>query len=1416
MASCALTSKALKDIEDCIAQLKILFSEEKIPINDDCTILHRFEEKVEIILQLGLKEKPGVFGVKRSYWDYICTCFTSSKRPHEGIKFVKSSSELKTSLGRGRALIRFCLTQKCLADTLHSCFIDLKTTRDFFSDRCFLLQPKLWSPFITFLYDLNEINFDLNPQNSELDVSWPSFARKIFHSPAHQVLPLTNMNSSNSNNFSVQRNNDELCDNVLPEREDNKTSKETQHLLAVNSELEADVLSLQKKCETLEQEICCAHMQHAFGMISENMEMESSNVSVKDDCKVMSDKTDGMDSELNFHSELDAPRSCNLKVQSFCENFSEGIENNSNVRNSHSNTSYDLISPELVSAINEYDSSTLNSIHFSSSGLPEKIVCLLQTETMPFHPEITESIKRLILEMKIILDNLGNNMNTGAEELTVQSNLTRLKSIRDYFEQILFMELKKLNDCKMINHNCEEYANCMKSLVLNQENVIHSLVERINLSVKGNENLYDQLCFLKDKLHSFGLLKVQTEALIDSQNKSHIIDKSCKNVDNFSENHVNFDFQLCSNMSNDCLESFEILKNSSMKLNVLNMQTKNLQLLVESSHKLNDNLISRVQDQEMHMKGITKQLEEAHQLLSTMRQQHQKLQSAESIVKYDLQEKRKLLNKLKQQLEATREDCNLVRLKNSKSEVEWQNLRKDFRRRNKQTSEESGFIDDKGIEDQNSVVVSDVCECSLSDNVPDSDVSFDNNSIDSKYELKKNRLQLLEEQCQILCTNLKNSSKKRKEIDYRLESWCKAIENSHKVTPQSDKSIEVLNSDSENKDNDLTSNDKMSIDSGSDIDSSLSSSEIGSFNSDCCSYIPHNSTVVSTDINSSLQSVKIDELNSEWNQDKSFDDEHQNSMDSEPISKGSFSNDHLKNLDNVQDTVCNSIKSFEETEQCQVEDSVLFNSKEKSLEMNHQEMCLPEKKSSETGFKELSKLLTEVKEEKKILQLRCNELELQNSVLSEKLHWVTQELQLTAEAKEREVVALQFQLNSEVLKYERAIKDYSENTEGLKDMKQKVNDQEQLILTLEEALAEIQVERESEKEHQWEQLQDIQIALASREEECSSLSSSIEQLEDFKKTSLKDKEILECEIIHLRNDAKELQKKIIKLLKEKDILWKMNDRLRYLHKIQIDDRWVNDHEVTECLGCRSNFSFLLRKHHCRQCGRIFCHACSNNWLLTPASRRQIRVCNECYMQHIEIKTDVRRDSNVQYYDESEDEAVDDLSLNLNRKIHPSIADSMVSLPVMQVTDFKQKSRFTSAPELHFTRENLEAPNERSSKDLGLSSHVEVVENDISGNLLIKAKEEAILPILNEVNSTSIAWSFEPPCEAIPISMIYEDTGHCNVQQTVLHQSSCETGVIHLSHPGLYKFHFDNKLRSSSMLVRYSFKVNILKEQEISC
>ncbi|SGY34906.1 BQ5605_C002g01699 [Microbotryum silenes-dioicae] len=40
--------------------------------------------------------------------------------------------------------------------------------------------------------------------------------------------------------------------------------------------------------------------------------------------------------------------------------------------------------------------------------------------------------------------------------------------------------------------------------------------------------------------------------------------------------------------------------------------------------------------------------------------------------------------------------------------------------------------------------------------------------------------------------------------------------------------------------------------------------------------------------------------------------------------------------------------------------------------------------------------------------------------------------------------------------------------------------------------------------------------------------------------------------------------------------------------------WESDEAVSECRNCLKKFSFFVRKHHCRRCGLIFCHSCSNN------------------------------------------------------------------------------------------------------------------------------------------------------------------------------------------------------------------------------
>ncbi|KAI2782377.1 FYVE-domain-containing protein [Daldinia loculata] len=46
-------------------------------------------------------------------------------------------------------------------------------------------------------------------------------------------------------------------------------------------------------------------------------------------------------------------------------------------------------------------------------------------------------------------------------------------------------------------------------------------------------------------------------------------------------------------------------------------------------------------------------------------------------------------------------------------------------------------------------------------------------------------------------------------------------------------------------------------------------------------------------------------------------------------------------------------------------------------------------------------------------------------------------------------------------------------------------------------------------------------------------------------------------------------------------------------------RWQPDSEVTLCPICRTQFSFFVRKHHCRKCGRVVCNACSPHRITIP-------------------------------------------------------------------------------------------------------------------------------------------------------------------------------------------------------------------------
>ncbi|XP_063067078.1 myotubularin-related protein 3 isoform X2 [Engraulis encrasicolus] len=61
-------------------------------------------------------------------------------------------------------------------------------------------------------------------------------------------------------------------------------------------------------------------------------------------------------------------------------------------------------------------------------------------------------------------------------------------------------------------------------------------------------------------------------------------------------------------------------------------------------------------------------------------------------------------------------------------------------------------------------------------------------------------------------------------------------------------------------------------------------------------------------------------------------------------------------------------------------------------------------------------------------------------------------------------------------------------------------------------------------------------------------------------------------------------------------------------------RWYPDHLATHCYGCESKFWMAARKHHCRNCGNVFCASCCDQKVAVPSQQlyEPNRVCKACY------------------------------------------------------------------------------------------------------------------------------------------------------------------------------------------------------------
>ncbi|XP_031809393.1 RUN and FYVE domain-containing protein 1 isoform X2 [Sarcophilus harrisii] len=342
----------------------------------------------------------------------------------------------------------------------------------------------------------------------------------------------------------------------------------------------------------------------------------------------------------------------------------------------------------------------------------------------------------------------------------------------------------------------------------------------------------------------------------------------------------------------------------------------------------------------------------------------------------------------------------------------------------------------------------------------------------------------------------------------------------------------------------------------------------------------------------------------------------------------------------------------EEQRQLKEQNELIRERSEKSVEVTKQDtkVELETYKQTRQGLDEMySDVWKQLKEEKRVRMELEKELELQIGMKTE-MEIAMKLLEKDTHEKQDTLVALRQQLeevkainlqmfhkaqnaesclqqkNETIISYEGKT---SQVMSAMKEMEERLHYSEKARQSAEERNNKLKQEFGGKVETLQQQLSQLDKQCSSLERE---LKSEKEQRQALQKELQQEKNtasLLKTELHQVDGLKKELQK----LYEKKEELQKICEEQEQalqemgLHlsqsKLKMEDikevnkalkghTWLKDDEATYCKQCEKEFSISRRKHHCRNCGHIFCNTCSSNELALPSYPRPVRVCDACH------------------------------------------------------------------------------------------------------------------------------------------------------------------------------------------------------------
>lgn len=342
----------------------------------------------------------------------------------------------------------------------------------------------------------------------------------------------------------------------------------------------------------------------------------------------------------------------------------------------------------------------------------------------------------------------------------------------------------------------------------------------------------------------------------------------------------------------------------------------------------------------------------------------------------------------------------------------------------------------------------------------------------------------------------------------------------------------------------------------------------------------------------------------------------------------------------------------EEQEQLRKENETILQSSQKKEEaaLQDSQVELETYKQTRQGLDEMYNVVwKQYKEEKRIRQELERELELQVG-LKQEIEVAMKLLEKDTHEKQDTLAALRLQLDQvKTLNLQMFHKAQDSEREAEKkqaeavQLEQKMDEMEKAMMELEQRLQNSEQERkqsdQSDKDMRVElegkvdalqkQLSDLDTLrlgleneLRTEREQRQSLQKSLQREQDNSielRTQLQQLQGLHTELQDLKHEKQQLQQTCEQqeqALQEMGLhlsqsKLKMED-FKEVNKALKGHAWLKDDEATNCKQCEKEFSIARRKHHCRNCGDIYCNSCSSNELALPSYPRPVRVCDRCH------------------------------------------------------------------------------------------------------------------------------------------------------------------------------------------------------------